>query len=84
MGVNVDEAGGDDAAFGVDLFRAVAFEAPDGGDAATAHRDVTLAGRGPGPVYDCPIADDKIEPCAHRSSPLRRTRSPRSRHLSSI
>src|SRR5262245_5949747 len=70
VGVNVDKAGGDDASFGIDLFRAIALEAPDGGDAVAAHGDVALAGSGSGSVHDRPIADDEVEPCAHRTLPF--------------
>lgn len=55
VGVNIDEAGRDDTALGVDLFGAAVFKTSDGPDASAAHGNIALAGRSPSSVNDRPL-----------------------------
>ena len=63
MGVRVDEAGGDDAAGGVDHPGRVdvAEAAADAGDAAAGDADVAAVARQAGAVDDGAVADDEVE-----------------------
>ena len=54
VGVDVDEAGGDDLALGVDLRRASA-QFPDRGDPPVLYRDIGLAGGAPVPSMTAPL-----------------------------
>src|SRR5262245_2953293 len=83
VGVNIDKAGSDDAVPGFDLFQAVALEAPDACNASAAYGNVTFAASSSGSVCDRSIADDEIEPCAHRSSPLLTAGRNSAKHLGS-
>ena len=73
MGVNVDEAGGYDAAAGVDLLDPAARYLPDCGDFSIAKADVADEGSGAAPVENQPAAHDQIE--VHK--PLLEARRPR-------
>src|SRR5262249_52630117 len=77
VGVNIDKTGGDNAPPGFDLFQAVSLEASNSGNAPAADGNVTLPAGGPGSVNNRSMANDEIEPCAHRSSPILTT----GRHL---
>src|SRR5262249_1959830 len=70
MSQNIRDDGNAETIPGLQLFRAVALEAPDGGDASTPYANVAFAASGSGSVDNRSIADDKIEPCTHRSAPL--------------
>ena len=64
MSVDIDVAGGDEVAGGVDLLRAGAVDLADGGDAAIGDGEVAgIAGR-TGAVDDAAVADDEIV-CGH-------------------
>src|SRR5439155_5323265 len=68
VGVEVDEAGGDDAAVGVEHpLGVLGVEAPDTGHAAVADAEVGPPARHPGAVDDHPAPDDRVE-ARHRSS----------------
>jgi len=69
MGMDVDEARGDDPALGVDLFGAGAGDLADRGDLAVLDRDIALEGFAAGAVDDRRATDHNIE-IAHRASPL--------------
>jgi hypothetical protein len=58
--MDVDEAGGDDEAFGVDdLFAGLRLEVgSDGGDAVAANADVEFVERGAGAVGDLGVEDE--------------------------
>ena len=64
VGVDVDEAGGDEFAFGVDFFRAAARDRADRGDPVADDADVGLARRAAGAVDDGAASDDQIK-CGH-------------------
>jgi len=61
VGVNVDEAGGDQQAAGVDLFRGRAGQRADGGDAAVFDRHVGHAGGRAQAVVHRAAAQDQVE-----------------------
>jgi hypothetical protein len=61
MGMGVDEAGGDDAAPGVDLRLARAEVGADGGDAVPLDPDVPGEARGPGAVHDHAVANHEVK-----------------------
>ena len=61
MGVDVDEAGRDEPALRVDLFRALAGNLADSGDPAVLHRDVAFADRRARAIGDIAAANDEIE-----------------------
>src|SRR5262249_36151927 len=60
VGVNVDEAGRHDAAFGVDLLGAGARDLADSSDAPVPDGDIGLARRGPCAVDHRAVADDEV------------------------
>ena len=60
VGVDVDEAGGDDEPGGVDGLAAVGLDAADGGDPAVVDGDVALVGGLPRPIDNSAVADDQI------------------------
>ena len=71
VGVEVDEAGGDDQASGVQLMLGRrAAEATDASDVAVLDRDVCLVARNLGPVDDGSTTDEDVEIC-HRSPRFR-------------
>jgi len=61
VGVDVDEAGGDDGAIGVDLSPALGLDRADLDDATAADGDVRRARCRTGPVNDGAGSDDEIE-----------------------
>ncbi len=66
VGVDVDEAGRDDAALGVDLLGAARGDAPaDRRDPPAGNGDVGFEGRAAGPVDDEAAANDQIESTSH-------------------
>ena len=64
VGVDVDEAGRDERAVGVDLLAAAAVDRPDLGDDAVGDGDVGGAGRRAGAVDDGAPSDDEVV-CGH-------------------
>jgi hypothetical protein len=60
VGVNIDEAGRHDAAFGVDLLGGGARDLADCSDAPVPDGDICLARRGPRAVDYRSIADDEV------------------------
>src|SRR5439155_27178994 len=60
VGVDVDEAGGDDAAAGVDHVAALVIDVPDLGDAPPIDRHVARKGRRTGSVDDRRAADHQV------------------------
>ena len=60
VGVDVDEAGGDEATVGVELARAARVDGPHLDDAPTGDRDVRDPRGCPGPVHDGPVADHQV------------------------
>ena len=70
MGVEIDEARGNDQATGVqDLVSGRCFQAADFGDFTVLDSQVALETRSASPVYDGPILDNQIVVC-HQLSPL--------------
>jgi hypothetical protein len=69
VGVDVDEAGGDQQAVGVDRAPGGAVDLADGGDHPVGDGDVGGAGRGTGAVDDGAAADDQVMR-AHGRLPL--------------
>ena len=65
VGVDIDEAGSDQQAVGVDFLAPEVVDFADGGDNAVVNGDIGLAGRRAGTVDDESVADDKI---VHESS----------------
>ena len=66
VGVDVDEAGRDDGAVGVEHPIGGAGRGPDRGDPSVADRDVGAACRRAGPVDDRSAADQEVEMLGHR------------------
>src|SRR5204862_466805 len=65
VGVDVDEAGGDQLAARVDFFGAGAGDLSNGGDAAVLDRDIGFERRLAGPVDDGPAAHDQVKGLFH-------------------
>ncbi len=66
VGVDVDEAGGDQLPVGVDDLGGLALDGADGHDLAVLHRHVAPSGVGTGAVDDRPVPDDQV---VHATSP---------------
>src|SRR3546814_9251384 len=64
--VDVDEAGRDEQAIGVELLAAGAVDLPHGGHDAVAHRHVCGAGGGASAVHHAATSDDQVV-LGHRS-----------------